>query len=183
MVRFVRFVRLALLSTLLSACVPAPPVQVQTASVAAPEGFPADVRWDVVPGWIKWGDIKSIINWPPRDGCADAPELRTLDAGDQIDRFGSEGGNFFSPVGESFNARSVPYVCRNMDYRIYRVVKPFHVKACKAAPWFGAPGGAAQFQTTVPAFKLREVGFIEMVTSKPAGGIGPEPQCDGSSTH
>ena len=175
-----RFVRLALLSAVLSACAQSSQVPVQTASSTAPDGFPADLRWDIVPGWVKWSEVRSIIGWPPNEGCAATPETRTLGVGEQIDRFGSEGGSYFSPVGESFNARSVPYVCRNMDYRVYRVIHPFQVKACRAAPWFGAPGGAMQFQTTVPAYRLREAGFVDMITIRPAGGRGPEPQCDGS---
>ena len=58
----------------------------------------------------------------------------TLAPGSLIDRFGSEGGTFFSPKGESFDARATPYGCPQMDYRAYREVKPIAAKMCKAAP-------------------------------------------------
>jgi hypothetical protein len=94
-----------------------------------------------------------------------------------IDRFGSEGGTFFSPRGESYQSRAVPYVCRMMDYRVYRVVKPIAVKSCKAAPWFNEPGGAIQVQTTEPAYKLVAEGKIEVVSHAISGSSGSAPQC------
>jgi hypothetical protein len=147
------------------------------AQTSPPAGFPANLRWDLVPKWMQWADSKVTISWPPNDGCAAAPEARTLSAGELIDRFGSEGGTFFSPKGESFKSRAVPYVCSQMDYRVYRVVKPLAVKACKAAPWFGEPGGAVQVQSANPAFKLVADGTIEVVSYAVAGSSGPSPQC------
>jgi hypothetical protein len=81
-----------------------------------PADFPANLRWDLVPKWIKWVADKAQISWPPNDGCAAAPVAQSLTAGQMIDRFGSEFGAFFSPKGESFRSRAVPYVCRQMDY-------------------------------------------------------------------
>jgi Tuberculosis necrotizing toxin len=143
----------------------------------APAGFPANLRWELVPKWIKWADAKADISWPPNDGCAAAPVAQSLAGGEMIDRFGSEGGTFFSPRGESYRSRAVPYVCRQMDYRVYRVVKPIAVKSCKAASWFGEPGGAIQVQTTEPAFKLVADGKIEVVSYAAGGSGGAAPQC------
>jgi hypothetical protein len=163
------------------------PVQAQTAATAAaapagpasaaPAGFPANLRWGLVPKWIHWVDAKAQIDWPPNDGCAAAPVAQSLTTGQMIDRFGSEGGTFFSPQGESYRARAVPYVCTQMDYRVYRVVKPVAVKSCKAAPWFGEPGGAIQVQTADPAYKLVADGEIEVVSHAVGGSGGPAPQC------
>jgi len=147
------------------------------AALGSPAGFPANLRWELVPKWIQWVEAKAQISWPPNDGCESAPVPRSLAGGEMIDRFGSEGGTFFSPRGESYRSRAVPYVCAQMDYRVYRVVKPIAVKSCKAAPWFGEPGGAVQVQTTAPAYKLVADGMIEMVSYAAGGSGGPTPQC------
>jgi hypothetical protein len=158
---------------------PAAPAQAQNgqAATAAPAGFPANLRWDLVPKWIQWVEAKAQISWPPNDGCLSAPVARSLATGEMIDRFGSEGGSFFSPEGESYRSRAVPYVCAQMDYRVYRVLKPIAVKSCKAAPWFGEPGDAIQVQTTDPAYKLVADGSIEVVSYAVGGSSGSAPQC------
>jgi Tuberculosis necrotizing toxin len=101
-----------------------------------------------------------------------------------IDRFGAEDGSFFSPKGESFASRAVPYVCKQMDYRVYEVRKSIPVKVCKAAPWFDEPGGATQDQTEKAgkpesASDLVANGSIKVVTYVVGGGSGPFPQCGG----
>jgi hypothetical protein len=155
----------------------ATPPAVEQPAGTAPAGFPANLRWDLVPKWIKWVESKAQISWPPNDGCESAPVARSLAGGEMIDRFGSEGGTFFSPRGESYRSRAVPYVCTQMDYRVYRVVKPIAVKSCKAAPWFDEPGGAVQVQTSEPAYKLVAEGMIEVVSYAAGGSGGPAPQC------
>jgi hypothetical protein len=149
------------------------------AQPAPPANWPANLRWDLVPQWIAWNGSTANIVWPPNDGCAAAPAGKTLPEGTMIDRFGSEGGSFFSPQGESFQSRAVPYVCAQMDYRVYRILKPLPVKSCKAAPWFGEPGGAEQVQTADPAFKLVASQTIVAVTYEPGGGSGPHSGCTG----
>jgi hypothetical protein len=151
------------------------------AQPAPPAGWPAYLRYDLVPKWISWDKNtgKVTISWPPNDGCVAAPVQVTLPPGTLIDRFGSEGGSFFYPKGERFRARAAPYVCRNMDYRVYKVLKPLPVKQCKAAPWFGEPGGALQMQTAEPAYKLVASGAILAETYTVGGSNGPYPQCGG----
>jgi hypothetical protein len=142
-----------------------------------PPGFPANLRYELVPKWIKWVADKAQISWPPDDGCAAPPIAQSLTPGQMIDRFGNEFGTFFSPRGESFRSRAVPYVCRQMDYRVYRIVKPIAIKSCKAAPWFDEPGGAVQVQTFEPANKLVASGMIEQVSYAAGGSSEPAPQC------
>ena len=170
--------RLMPLFAILAIATSAPGFAQQTPAPAAypteASTWPANLRKDLYPKWI---DASAQVRWPPNDGCAAAPASETLAAGTLIDRFGSEGGTFFSPKGESFAARAVPYVCSKMAYTVYRVVKPIPVKACKAAPWFGEPGGAMQFQTSDPAFKLREAGTIEAVTGDANGNGKPAAPC------
>ena len=168
-----RLLRLVIVALALSA-----PAGLAYAQSAPATGFPSTLRWDLVPKWIAWADAKANISWPPNDGCAAAPVTETVPAGAEIDRFGSEGGTFFSPRGESFKARAVPYVCKQMDYRVYKVLKPLTVKACKAAPWFGEPGGAKQVQTADPAYKLVAAGSITAVQYVVGGSAGPFAQCE-----
>lgn len=130
--------------------------------------LPSYLRADLYPRWV---DARALITWPPNNGCAADPVSETVPPGTLIDRFGSENGSFFSPRGESFAARAVPYVCQRMAYTVYRVTRTLPVHTCKAAPWFGEPGGAVQYQTSAPAFRLREQGMIEVVTDD-AGGTG-----------
>jgi hypothetical protein len=169
-----RVLRSFVVLVLLVGCTLAPPPVVRT---AAPADFPAKCRWDLVPQWIRWSSPNAAISWPPDDGCATAPDATTLPAGALIDRFGDETGTFFSPRGESFASRAVPYVCEQMDYRVYRVLQPLPVKACKAAPWFNEPGGAVQEQTAEPAAKLVAERRIAMVDHVAGGSSGPFPQC------
>jgi hypothetical protein len=174
--------RCLIVAAALAGCAPSappPPPAPAALSVNAPPGFPANLRWDLVPKWIQWSDGKATVSWPPDDGCARAPAAKTLRRGTMIDRFGAETGSFFSPKGASFASRAVPYVCRQMDYRVYRVMKPIPVKACDAAPWFGEPGGAVQDQTSVPASQLVAAGKLKAVTYVAGGGPGPFPQCEG----
>jgi hypothetical protein len=170
----------AWLRSALLALVLAGPTAAAFAEDGAPPDFPTNLRWDLVPTWIGWASPKAAVSWPPNDGCAAAAEARTLAPGALIDRFGSQSGTFFSLKGESFQARAVPYVCRQMDYRIYRVLKPLPVKACKVAPWFNEPGGAEQVQTAEPAYRLVESGSLKVVIYVAGGSRGPSPQCGGS---
>jgi hypothetical protein len=170
-----RFLRPVLLALALAGAGSVAPVQAQTGP--APADFPGNLRWDLVPTWIQWASEKANVKWPPNDGCAAAPVAKVLAPGTLIDRFGSEGGTFFSPRGESFDARAVPYVCKAMDYRVYKVLKPIPVKSCKAAAWFNEPGGAEQEQTADPAYKLVAAGSIVAVTYVVGGSSGPSPQC------
>ncbi len=148
------------------------------AQPAPPAGWPSNLRYDLVPKWIQWSAGKATISWPPNDGCVDAPVQVTLPAGTLIERFGNEGGAFFFPNGTSFHAAAMPYVCRKMDYRVYKLLKPLRVTQCKLAPWFGEPGGALQMQAADRAYQLVESKAIEAVTYTVGGSTGPFRQCE-----
>jgi Tuberculosis necrotizing toxin len=141
------------------------------------QACPATIRADLMPKWLTCAEGKATVNWPPNEGFDVAPVAATLPKGALIDRFGSEGGTFFSPAGQSFDARAVPYVCKAMDYRVYRVTKDLDVKMGKAAPWFDEPGGAIQYETGDPAYKLRDGGYLELVRDDLVGSGKPAPQC------
>lgn len=166
-----------LIGFILFGCAPAAPMHDTAASVTIPYNFPPVFRWELVPTWIQWDGDQAKVAWPAKGGCATVPEPKMLAPGELIDRFGREDGNFFSPKGESYPGRAVPYICQRMDYRVYRVNTPVRVSACKASSWFGEPGGATQYETTGTAADLRENGAIEVVSESAAGSAGPGPQC------
>ena len=164
---------LALLAAL-SGCGPARQSAAPVTNAAPTVTLPPDLRQPLYPKWI---DAKAQIRWPPNDGCAAAPVAQTVPAGTLIDRFGSENGRFFSPRGDSFASRALPYLCSKMAYTVYRVLKPLNVMECKAAAWFDEPGGAEQFQTVDPAFKLRQDRFIAVVANDNTGTGKPASPC------
>ena len=95
-------------------------------------------------------DAQGHIKWPPKgtDGfvvdSAGTPitELANLKAGQVLDRFGSNGGRFTSPVnnGEKlpFNTRGMPYPEGYQEYHQYEIVKDLTkeniLQAFKEAP-------------------------------------------------
>jgi hypothetical protein len=171
------FLRSLAIVILLGSCAAVPPAPVRTAG--PPPGFPSNLRWDLVPKWIQWTPPATTISWPPADGCGNSPVAEKLPVGAVIDRFGSDHGSFFSPAGASFAARATPYVCKQMDYTVYQVLKPTPVDTCKAAPWFDEPGGAQQMKSGEPAEQLVTGRFIRVVSHVAGGGSGPFPQCGG----
>ena len=124
----------------------------------------------------RWTEI--TVRWPPRNGCADEPVTEMLAVGTLLDRFGKQDGAFFSPRGVGFRARSMPYVCSQLDYSIYRVEKPLPVDTCRAAPWFGEPGGGLTHKSTESAAQLIERGYLSTVAFMPAGGPDQSRPCD-----
>lgn len=124
---------------------------------------PAGVRPDLD---RRWFDGSGQIRWPQNAGFASAPVLVQLPPGLLIDRFGSASGHFFSPKGASFSARALPYVCADQPYMAFRVTGPVMAWAGTAAPWFGEPGGATQFETDASAASLLADGIIETLSSR-----------------
>ena len=137
-----------------------PPAQTATVATSPANLLPADIRPTLSSKWI---GPAGTIDWPPNDGFNGAPVPIDLPVGTIIDRFGSDGGTFFSPIGEPYRARAVPYVCAKMRYVTYKIDKPLHVLSGKAAPWFDEPGGATQYETDRPVYKLIADNVIEAV--------------------
>src|SRR5690242_18556538 len=93
----------AMSALLVSACATRPAPPATTAQTPY-------LRQTLNPKWLQW---------PPNDGFSAGPISETLAAGTLIERFGSENGRFFSPQGESYAARALPYVCSTLVYRVY----------------------------------------------------------------
>jgi hypothetical protein len=111
---------------------------------------PPDARPDLNAKWLDGGKYR----WPPENGFAGAAVPIILPPGVLLDRFGSEGGRFFSPKGATFPARALPTVCARQPYSTYRVTAPLPGWIGRAAPWFDESGGATQVQTDATAAQL-----------------------------
>ena len=91
----------------------------------------------------------------------------TLEVGRKIDRFGGEGGNYFSPLGAPYIERALPP--QNLDtfdgkfpnnYHVYEVIKKLAVTLGPVAPWFEQPGMGTQFTTTSNVSVLLDGKFL-----------------------
>jgi hypothetical protein len=140
---------------------------VLAACAAPPSALPPGARSDLGAEWVEDGGYR----WPPRDGFDGQVVYMVLPPGVMLDRFGHEGGRFFSPKGAAFRARALPTVCRELPYRAYRVTAPLPVRIGSAVAWFGEPGGAMQVMTDATAAQLVADGVLERVpaTTPPCG--------------
>lgn len=87
--------------------------------------------------------------WPPHNGFDGPPVRRTLQPGEQLDRFGPTHGRYLSPDGTPYPQRAIPPtnlnpLARDLDLHRYVVTKPLDVYEGPIAPAFGQPGGAVQ---------------------------------------
>ncbi|GAA2262775.1 MULTISPECIES: TNT domain-containing protein [Kitasatospora] len=85
------------------------------------------------------------------DGTPQKSEV-TLQEDQDIDRFGSERGQFLAPEGTPYAQRAIPPQnlvgdpAAGCNYHDYRVLKPFKVFTGPVAPWFAQPGLGTQYQ-------------------------------------
>ncbi|MGG5807877.1 TNT domain-containing protein [Falsiroseomonas sp. CW058] len=134
------------------------------AACAAPAAPPAGARPDLGREWVEAGGYR----WPPGHGFDAPAAFLVLPPGVLLDRFGGEGGRFFSPKGAAFRARALPSVCRDLPYAAYRVLAPLPVRIGAALPWFGEPGGATQVMTDATAAQLLADGVLERLPADAA---------------
>jgi hypothetical protein len=102
-------------------------------------------------------------NYPPNNGALGDEVSLTLKPGTYVDRFGSEGGQYVSPAGTSYGARSLPPGSFNRDYNLYRINTVINVKASIVSPYFGQPGLGTQYRFSEPLYKLIEKGILVKV--------------------
>ncbi|KAJ5355104.1 uncharacterized protein N7496_012316 [Penicillium cataractarum] len=122
----------------------------------------------------KWTWPNGSYHYPDAEGfviAADGQPVEaevTLPVGRKIDRFGSPGGNFFSPLGAPYIERALPP--RNLNnsdgnypysYHVYEVIKELNVTLGPVAPWFEQPGMGTQFKTNGSAAQLIADKFIK----------------------
>ncbi|MCY9785687.1 TNT domain-containing protein [Nocardiopsis sp. EMB25] len=90
-------------------------------------------------------------------------ELRTLEPGAMLDRFGSPWGTFMAPAGDPYQARALPPDSLNTwpdgpehNYNCYAVTTGITALVGPIAPHFEQPGGGEQL--LVPAEEIPERG-------------------------
>lgn len=104
--------------------------------------------------------------WPPDRGALGKTERRFRLPGDEIDRYGYEGGTFVSPRGVPYGMRALPPgTDTTKRYTAYRVLKPIEVETARVAPWFDEPGLGIQHELPVSVSKLRNRRFLERISS------------------
>jgi hypothetical protein len=98
--------------------------------------------------------------YPANSGFLGATERTFLMPGQQISRYGSASGRYFSPAGTPLSMRALPPGANTRTLNNYRVLKPFEVQAGRIAPAFGQPGLGTQFLSPVPTSTLMKRGII-----------------------
>jgi Tuberculosis necrotizing toxin len=98
--------------------------------------------------------------YPANNGFLGAAERTFLMPGEQISRYGSGAGKFFSPTGTPLPMRALPPGANTGIFNTYKVLKPFEVQSGKIAPAFGQPGMGTQYLSPVSADVLIERGII-----------------------
>jgi hypothetical protein len=109
------------------------------------------------------------VAWPANQGfvfdetnVCDARHV-WIEAGTELDRFGSKYGVFFGKKGEAFSHRSMRPLDGPINYTVYVVVERLPMIVGEIAPAFGQPGGGTQFIASRPVIDLINGGFIKEV--------------------
>jgi hypothetical protein len=98
--------------------------------------------------------------YPANNGFLGSTERIFLMPGEQISRYGSGSGKFFSPAGTPLSMRALPPGSNTGIFNTYKVLKPFEVQAGKIAPAFGQLGLGTQYLSPVSADVLLKRGII-----------------------
>lgn len=85
-----------------------------------------------------------------------------LKPGTVIDRYGPDGGRYFSPRGTPFEKRGLPPSARERSYRQYEVLKDLPVDAGLVEPVFG-PGLGIQYRSSMSARDLVRGGYLREI--------------------
>lgn len=121
----------------------------------------------------KWTLPGGNYSLPPSNGFVlntmSQPVLgnSTLPVGQKLDRFGSEGGIFLSPLGAPYIERALPPQNLNTfdgrypyNYHVYQVTKAFNVQIGPVASWYEQPGMGTQFISPASVIDLVNNGFL-----------------------
>ncbi|KKK20255.1 hypothetical protein P175DRAFT_0493592 [Aspergillus ochraceoroseus IBT 24754] len=98
----------------------------------------------------------------------------TLVVGQRLDRFGSERGNFLSPLGAPYIERALPpwnlFAPENSsfpyNYHVYEVIQEFDVLLGPITPWFQQPGYGTQFMVKTNVSDLVDNEFLRALELK-----------------
>jgi hypothetical protein len=104
---------------------------------------------------------KSITKfYPSNNGFLGETERVFLMPGQELSRFGSNSGRFFSPVGTPLSMRALSPIANTNIHSIFKVVKPFEVQTGLIAPAFGQIGLGIQYLSPVSVDILLKRGII-----------------------
>lgn len=148
-----------LLLLLVAGCASSPPAAMPSQNSCPAAGTQMCVRPLLAPNWL---------NWPPGDGSQGDTSEITLAPGTLIDRFGSDGGAYFSPKGTPYAQRALPYICDLRAYRVFRVEKSLAVTSGTIKPWFDQAGLGLQYKAKRSVGDLLKDGSIVEVPVQPA---------------
>jgi hypothetical protein len=130
---------------------------------------------------------KNTIVFPDNYGCINDETEIQLNVGTILDRFGYETGFFLSNDTSTYDERSLAFVkpgdqCestyhekienRTLPYYTYQVIKPFNVKICEIAPWFGHRGHGKQYRLF--ANSITDTNEANQITPKNPPFLAPE---------
>jgi hypothetical protein len=97
--------------------------------------------------------------WPKNEGALGEWQNEFLMPGQEIDRFGSGFGRYFSPRGTPMEMRALPFG-NTGGYNAFQVVKPFQVQSSTIGQAFGKIGLGKQYLTPVNMNTLLKRGII-----------------------
>lgn len=106
---------------------------------------------------------ESTPRYPPNRGFDGEPTEITLEPGTEIDRFGSQGGRYTSPVGTPYSARALPPGSNGKPYSVYRIERPVTVQAGRVLPFYGEAGGGTQYYMPTSMANLVSTGAVTRV--------------------
>jgi len=118
---------------------------------------------DVLDNWEFFDQLTGEAIYPPNHGFLYGQyDEGPLKIGEIIDRYGSDSGNYYSPAGTSYEARSLPPFMENAKYTKYEVVVPFAVESGYTHPWFGQTEIGIQYYTDYTVDELlNDLGWIK----------------------
>ena len=149
-----------------------------TAAELTPEDRAKISSWKYVPDDQVYLDNKEVfdnpkyynqetgeIEWPPNNGAVEGSnETVVLEAGSQIDRYGSEDGYFTAATDTPYEQRSCAPGSDQKPYHQYEVLKPIEgVEKGITAPWFDEPGGGVQYMMPSSIEELVNQGFLKRI--------------------
>ena len=145
----------------------------------------------------RYVDEAGNLRYPDNDGGVKGHRLEFTDFdefqnhyGDVLDRFGDEGGRYFSPDGTPFEARSLPPGSLQQPYlrmRLSGELPPnWKIEVSEVAPAFGRDGGGLQIRIldgngqAMRMSELQDLGIVKKVDD--SGWPADWPRPDGSPT-
>lgn len=98
-------------------------------------------------------------------GFEGLPSLRTLCAGETIDRYGGSAfSQYFSPQGVPLTERGLPPETANAPLRTFLVARPFDVASGTARRAYGQDAGGIQYWSNLTLAELLDNGFLIEIT-------------------